>query len=99
VPHPLLFDFRALADGVVRNNVGVDGITLAVRAHCDGDTVVIAGTDQRLPAATTAETTATQPWLWCEVEGYGEGGTVTLRCTGASSGPDVRPQVLPSGAR
>ncbi len=96
MPRPQAIDFQALADAVVRNNVGVDRITLAVRARCDGNAVVFATTGQRVPASTTAETTATQPWLWCEVEGYGDGETVRLRCTGASAGPDQRPQVLPA---
>lgn len=92
-------DFHALADGVVRNNVGVDGITIAVRAHCEGGAVVLAATGQRLSASTTAESTAAQPWLWCEVEGYDQGQTVTLRCTGATAGPGQRPQVLPGVSR
>jgi hypothetical protein len=95
VPSPQVLDFPALVDGVVRNNVGVDAITLAVRARCDGDVVVMATTGQRLPAAATAETTAEQPWLWCEVEGFDQGETVRLRCTGATAGPDRSPQVLP----
>ena len=96
MPQPVQFDFQALADGVVRNNVGVDRITVAFRGHCDGGEVLVAGTGQRLPASATAETTASQPWLWCAVEGYGEDEQVTLRCTGATAGPTVRPQVLPA---
>lgn len=96
MPQPTQLDFQAIADGVVRNNVGVDGITVAFRGRCVGSEVVVQGTDQRLPASATAEATAEQPWLWFEVEGYDEGEQVRLRCTGATSGPDVRPQVLPA---
>jgi hypothetical protein len=95
VPSPQVIDIEALVDGVIRNNVGVDAITLAVRARCEGQEVVFAETGQRLPAAATAETTAAQPWLWCEVEGFDQGETVRLRCTGATAGPDQSPQVLP----
>jgi hypothetical protein len=96
VPAPQPLDFQALADGVVRNNVGVDGITVAARARCEAGTVVFAGTGQRLPAVLTAETTSAQPFLWFQVEGYDQGETVQLRCFGASARPDLRPQVLPA---
>ncbi|MGE3171028.1 MAG: hypothetical protein AB7O97_00275 [Planctomycetota bacterium] len=97
MPAPTTFDFTDLADAVVRNNVGVDGILVAVRARCEGATVRVEATRQTLPATTTAETTATQPWLWFEVEGWDVPGGATVRCIGASSGPDDRPQVLPGG--
>ena len=91
MPSPCKLDFHDLADAVVRNNVGVDSITLAVRAQCDGNEVVIASTGQRLPAEGSSHPTAAGPWLWCEVTGYDEGETVRLRCTGTSAGPDARP--------
>ena len=97
MPSPVKFDFQDLADAVVRNNVGVDRITLAVRAQRDGNDIVIAPTGQRLPAdgAPPAAPTATAPWLWCDVLGYDEGETVRLRCTGTSAGPDARPAPAP----
>jgi len=98
VPSPVKFDFHDLADAVVRNNVGVDSITLAVRAQQDGSEVVIATTGQRLPADGAPRPAAGQ-WLWCEVLGYDEGETVRLRCTGTSAGPDARPAPTPAAGR
>ncbi len=96
MPAPQQLDFQALADGVVRNNVGVDGILVAARARCEGDHVVFAATGQRLPAVVTAETTPAQPWLWFEVEGHGAGERVQARCLGASSDLAHRPETLPN---
>ena len=48
MPRPTELDFHALADGIVRNNVGVGGITFGARARLDGDAAVFEGTGQRL---------------------------------------------------
>ncbi len=76
----------------MRNNVGVDGITVAVQAKCEGDFVVIAATGQRLRAVATVPVVADQPWLWFTVEGHGEGETVAVRCTGTSRSPADPPR-------
>ncbi len=95
MPSPQTLDFTALADGVVRNNVGVDGITVAVQAECEGDFVVVTATGQRLPARRTVATTGEQPWLWFTVEGHGPGETVAVRCIGTSRSPAELPTAAP----
>ena len=91
MPAPQPLDLQALADGVVRNNVGVEAITLGVRGKLDGDSVVLHGTGQRLPVTGAQPTSA--PWLWFDVRGYQRGATVTLalrRGAGAAPVPPVK---------
>lgn len=100
MPQPQQLDFRALADGVVRNNVGVDGITVAVRGRIAGDTAVLADTGQRLPLAGGAAAPAAPPgaWLWFAVQGFGPDEEVALVPLGASEGPWLRPADAPADA-
>lgn len=48
VPKPMTFDFRALADGIQRNNVGTAGIELQATVEIRDGTVVIQPTGQTL---------------------------------------------------
>ena len=88
MPHAQVLDFQALADGVVRANVGVDAITLGVRGRLEGDSAVLHGTGQRLPV-TGAQATS-EPWLWFDVHGWLAGDSVQLsflRGEAAPAGP------------
>jgi len=93
VPAPQPIDFQALADGVVRNNVGVEAITLGVQGRLDGDGVVLHGTGQRLPVSGAQPTNA--PWLWFDVRGYQRGGNVTLAFLRATATPAAAPATGP----
>jgi len=85
VPQPVQLDFQALAEGVVRNNVGVDAIALRVRARLDRGSAVLTGTEQRLPV--TGATATTEPWLWFEVTGFEPAQRVELRFLRGTPGP------------
>jgi hypothetical protein len=43
------FDFKALAEGLKRNNVGLAGITLTAEAVVGAESVTLAATGQKLP--------------------------------------------------
>jgi hypothetical protein len=79
-------DFDALADGVVRNNMGVGGIAVQVRGTLRGDRVEFAETGQTLPVAgAPAETSG--PWLAFAVEGLAAEQPTVLRWVGAHDAP------------
>ena len=89
VPQQHVFDFHAIADGLRRNNVGCDAITVGVRGSLADGTLRIDGTGQELPAKATAE--AKGPWLWFDVEGFEEGETTQLHLIGSSDAITQRP--------
>ena len=51
VPRAMPLDFTALADGVVRNNMGVGGISVLARASVEEGRVVLRPTGQAFPLA------------------------------------------------
>ncbi len=87
MPQPVQLDFRALADGIVRQNVGVDGIEVRLRGELQGDAVVIATTGQRLPVTGARSGGGEAPWLSFAVEGFGPDEQVVLRYRGAGDSP------------
>ena len=62
-------DLRALAHGVVVNNMGVDGIELRVRGAMENGVVTFAETTQRLPVR-GGPTASSKPWLVFDVAGW-----------------------------
>ena len=46
VPRPMPLDFSVLADGVVRNNMGIGGFTVTALASVEGGRVILHPTDQ-----------------------------------------------------
>ena len=46
VARPMPLDFSVLADGVVRNNMGIGGFTVTARASVEGGRVTLHPTDQ-----------------------------------------------------
>jgi hypothetical protein len=59
----------ALADGVVRNNMGVGGITVAVQGTISAGAVVVAITGQRLPVTGQVQLAA-DGWLWLAAQSW-----------------------------
>jgi hypothetical protein len=55
-------DFTALADGVVRNNMGVGAISVQVRGRIEDGAAILAETGQRL-AVREAPSSDGGPWL------------------------------------
>ena len=73
-------DFRALQDGVIRNNVGVDRIVVAFAAEAEGAQVRATATGQRWPLQPGAAwDEAAGPIRWLSVEGLTNEGAVQLR--------------------
>jgi len=93
VPQPQQLDFVALRDGVIRNNVGVDRIVVALKARIDGGTVVADGTQQTWTVDDAPKDAAQGAWIWAEVRELD--ATPRLSWIGASRGPSDRPPALP----
>lgn len=85
-----LIDLKAIAEGVIKNNMGVGGITLQVRVQ--GATATFADTAQKLPV-TNAPSASTKPWQVFTTEGWGEGETLSLAWVAESDAPSADRQV------
>lgn len=95
MPAPQQLDFVALRDGVIRNNVGVDRIVVAMKARADNGKVVAQATQQSW-ILHGAPNDAAGPWLWLAVEDLD--AVPSLRFLGASASPTERPASLPESA-
>ncbi len=86
LPRPVALDLRAIADGVIRNNMGLGGIELRVRGRLAGAVAVLDGTGQRLPVAGELPTSA-DGWLWLEAREFGLGERDDFGWLGSSRDP------------
>jgi hypothetical protein len=83
-------DLPGIAAAVVRNNMGVGGITLQVRASVRGATATFADTSQSLPVANGPAASA-KPWQTFTVVGFGEGERPSLHWRAEADAPSVEP--------
>lgn len=99
MPSPQALDFRDLADGVVRNNVGVDAMVVGFAATTTTSTVTAEATRQEWRLE-PGENGGTGPFCWFLVTGLdAPDGEIALRPLGRTRGPDVRPSDLPTATR
>jgi len=71
VPSPQRLDFAALVDGVMRNNVGVDGIKLSARGAVENGQFVFDETGQSLPVDGVPSAAAPFPgWFTFDVRDW-----------------------------
>lgn len=88
-PQPL--DLRAIADGVIKNNMGVGGIGLRVRGSlADGQATLVA-TGQQLPVAGGPARSA-EPWLWLDAGAFGLGEAQAVTWLRETPVPSLAPQ-------
>lgn len=89
----------ALRDGILRNNVGVDRIVVALKARVADGSATANATGQSWALVGAPAPLPSDPWIWAEVTDLD--ATPQLRWLGASPGPTVRPPALPApgGAR
>lgn len=83
---PVALDFAAIADGVIRNNMGLGGIQVRVRGRLDGGQAVLDGTGQRVPLV-GAPAAADGAWLWFEARELGLGAAKAATWLRSSAGP------------
>lgn len=69
-PQPL--DLRAIADGVIKNNMGVGRIELRVRGTLGPGAATLAATGQTIAVA-GGPARSSQPWLWFDAGAFGRG--------------------------
>ena len=95
MPAAQQLDFLALRDGVVRNNVGVDRIVVAMKARVENGNVVAQATQQSW-VLHSAPNEAAGPWLWLSVEDLDT--APSLRFLGSTSSLTERPASLPESS-
>lgn len=72
IERPLPLDLRAVADGVIKNNMGLGGIQVRVRGTLAAGRATLVETGQQLLVEGGPERSQ-QPWLWFEARDYGLG--------------------------
>ena len=70
-------DVKSIAENVIKNNMGVGGVELQVRATLQGQTARLAETGQMLPVK-NAPASSTKPWQVFQAEGWAEGETLSM---------------------
>jgi hypothetical protein len=94
VPAPQPLDFVALRDGVLRNNVGVDRIVIALRAKVEDGHAVASESMQRWRIDEAPAIHQGHGWIWAEIREFDP--PLRLRWLGVSSGPASRPESAPA---
>lgn len=71
IERPLPLDLRAIARGVIENNMGLGGLEVRVRGELADGVATLAETGQKVPVAGgPARSTAT--WLWLDAKDFGK---------------------------
>jgi hypothetical protein len=81
-------DVKAIAENVVKNNMGVGGVELQVRGTVSGATATLAESRQTLPVK-NGPASSTKPWQVLQAEGWGEGETLAMVWVGERDAPTV----------
>ncbi len=87
---PQAIDLRLIADGVIRNNMGVGGIELRVRGALADGSATLAETGQRLPV-TGGPARSPGPWLWLDVTAFALGRAAAVGWRREAPGPAAAP--------
>lgn len=87
-PQPL--DLPAIADGVIRNNMGFGGLEVRVRGSLADGTATLADTGQQLPVA-GGPPHADAGWLWFDGKAFALGEAKALAWLRATPGPVAGP--------
>jgi len=67
----LPLDLRAIARGVIENNMGLGGLEVRVRGELADGTATFADTGQKVPVH-GGPARSSEPWLWLEAKDYGK---------------------------
>lgn len=81
-------DLKGIAQGVIKNNMGVGRIELRVRGKVESGTVTLADTGQKLPVA-GGPAVSSRPWLVFDTQGWQEGEALVLAWKGEEDAPSV----------
>jgi hypothetical protein len=73
----MAIDLKSIAENVIKNNMGVGGIELQVRASVQGQSARLAQTAQTLPVR-NAPASSTKPWQVFQADGWAEGDTLVM---------------------
>ena len=88
---PLPLDLRAIAEGVIKNNMGIGGIEVRVRGTLDGGQATLLGTGQQIPVI-DGPPRSTAPWLWLQARDYGLGHADAVTWLRESAAPTLAAQ-------
>lgn len=81
---------KAIAEGVIKNNMGLGGLQLRVRGRLANGAATFADTGQQLPV-TGGPATDSGPWLWFEGREFGLGHTDALQWLRSTPLPALQP--------
>jgi hypothetical protein len=73
----MIIDVKSIAANVIKNNMGVGGIELQVRASVQGPSAKLADTGQAMPVK-NGPANSTKPWQVFQAEGWAEGENTAL---------------------
>jgi hypothetical protein len=85
---PAQLDLRAVAEGVIKNNMGLGGIEVRVRGQLAAGKATLIETGQVLAVQGGPER-STQPWLWFQAKEFGLGMVDEITWLRESARPDV----------
>ncbi|MEO6593425.1 MAG: hypothetical protein ABIP94_01580 [Planctomycetota bacterium] len=82
-------DLRAIAEGVIKNNMGVGGIELRVRGTLAAGKATLLDTGQVLAVSGGPERSS-MPWLWFDAKEFGLDMVDAVKWLGESAVPTER---------
>jgi hypothetical protein len=90
IERPLPLDLRAIAEGVIKNNMGIGGIEVRVRGELANGIATLAETGQQLPVQ-GGPAKSSSPWLWVQAREYGLGHVDAVAWLRESPEPSLVP--------
>lgn len=72
IERPLPLDLRAIADGVIKNNMGLGGLQVRVRGQLRDGKATLAESGQ-VVSVEGGPANSKEPWLWFEAREFGLG--------------------------
>jgi hypothetical protein len=90
IERALPLDLRAIADGVIKNNMGLGGLEVRVRGLLDSGTLTTVETNQKIRVAGGPVKT-TQAWVWLQAREFGLGHADAAAFVRETPGPSLVP--------
>ncbi len=90
IERPLPIDLRAIADGVIKNNMGLGGLQLRVRGSIADGKATLIETGQVLTVS-GAPPRSTAPWQWFEAKEFGLGMADAVQWLRETTLPTIAP--------
>ncbi len=83
-------DLKAIADGVIKNNMGLGGLEVRVRGTLANGILTTVETNQKIPVI-GGPAQSTQSWVWLQAREFGLGHTDAAAFVRETAGPSMTP--------